>query len=123
MEANYVNIIKDLLDDRLTKTDDSIQSLDESLNKRIQSLSDYVGKELEEIKKEVKLTNGRVTSLEEVNRHCPIFQVQDDIKKINRNTQFLQMLAERPKLIVAIVAVLAILAGLPNWLTLFGIEF
>lgn len=112
MENDNIDRLIDFIDTRFADTD-----------RRIHELSDYVKEELGEIKKEVKRTNGRVTDIEKFNISCPMPIVKETVERLDKSTKIIQLLAEKPKLIAAIVIILALIAGVPNWLNFFGITF
>jgi phage/plasmid-associated DNA primase len=93
----------------------------EDTDRRIFELSDYVKTELSEIKKEVKKTNGRVTDIEKFNISCPMPIVKETVERLDRSTKIIQILSEKPQLTITLVIIIALLAGLPNWLAFFGI--
>jgi len=92
-------------------------------DRRIFELSEYVKEELGEIKKEVKKTNGRVTDIEKFNISCPMPIVKETVERLDRSTKIIQLFADKPQLIVTVFIILALVAGLPNWLAFFGITF
>ena len=49
--------------------------------------------------------------------------VKETVDRLDRSTKIIQLLAEKPKLVAAIVIILALIAGVPNWLNFFGITF
>ena len=112
MEEKIADKLIQFIDMRFADTD-----------RRIHELSDYVKEELGEIKKEVKRTNGRVTDIEKFNISCPMPIVKETVERLDKSTKIIQLLAEKPKLIAAIVIILALIAGVPNWLNFFGITF
>lgn len=110
MENDNIDRLIDFMDKRAADTD-----------RRIHELSNYVKEELGEIKKEVKRTNGRVTDIEKFNISCPMPIVKETVERLDRSTKIIQLLAEKPQLTITVVIIIALLAGLPNWLAFFGI--
>jgi hypothetical protein len=110
MEEKMADKLIQFIDTRFADTD-----------RRIHELSEYVKGELAEIKKEVKTTNGRVTDIEKFNISCPMPIVKETVERLDRSTKIIQLLAEKPQLTITVVIIIALLAGLPNWLAFFGI--
>lgn len=110
MSQDFQDKLMTFIDTRFSDTD-----------RRIHDLSDYVKEELSEIKKEVKKTNGRVTDIEKFNIQCPMPTVKETVDRLDKSTRIIQLFSEKPQLTITLVIIIALLAGLPNWLAFFGI--
>jgi hypothetical protein len=48
--------------------------------------------------------------------------VKETVERLDKSTRLIQLLAEKPKLVAVIFIILALIAGVPNWLTFLGIK-
>ena len=111
MDKDRIDHLADFIDSRFSDTE-----------RRIHELSEYVKYLLCEINAELKRTYVMVTELEKVNFACPIPIIKETVERLDKSTRLIQLLAEKPKLVAVIFIILALIAGVPNWLTFLGIK-